>query len=177
MTNQWRERYRKPIIIDELCYEGNINAHWGCITGQEMVRRFWETTLRGGYAGHGETYVHPQDILWWSHGGKLHGDSPARLKFLRSILEELPQGGLQYMGRRLCANQEKMPGGKSVRIEYLGKSCPSFMEYHLEDGQYHVEVIDTWNMTIEDRGMFGPEFTIDMPSREYMAIRITRQAD
>ena len=70
-----------------------------------------------------------------------------------------------------------MPGGKSVRIEYLGKSCPSFMEYHLEEGQYHVEVIDTWNMTIEDRGMFGPEFTIDMPSREYMAIRITRQAD
>lgn len=177
MTNVWRERYQKPIIIDELCYEGNISSHWGCITPQEMVRRFWETTLRGGYAGHGETYVHPQDILWWSHGGKLHGDSPARLKFLHEILEQLPPGGLAYAGRRVCVNQEKQPGGKSVRIEYLGKSCPSFMKYQLEEGRYQVEVIDTWNMTIEDLGEFGPEFTVDLPSREYMAIRITRLGD
>ena len=36
------------------------------ISGQELVRRFWEATVRGGYAGHGETYVNPDDILWWS---------------------------------------------------------------------------------------------------------------
>ena len=66
------------------------------------------------------------------------------------------------------------PGGKSVRLEYLGKSCPSIMEYHLEEGQYQVDVIDTWNMTIEDRGVHGPAFSVDMPSREYMAIRITK---
>ncbi len=34
-----------------------------------MVRRFWETAVRGGYCGHGETYLHPEDILWWSKGG------------------------------------------------------------------------------------------------------------
>lgn len=177
MTNQWRERYRKPIIIDELCYEGNISPHWGSIGGQEMVRRFWEATVRGGYAGHGETFVHPEDILWWSHGGELHGESPARLRFLRSILEELPQGGLTYQGRRICVNQEKQSGGKSVRIEYLGKSTPSVIEYNLEGGQYRVEVIDTWNMTIEDRGVHeGPEIVVTLPSREYMAIRVTKIA-
>ena len=130
--------------------------------------------MRGGYAGHGETFVHPQDILWWSHGGKLHGESPERLRFLKKILEELPEGGLQFAGRRLAVNQRRMQGNTWVHLQYLGKSTPSFLEYSFEEGQYHVEVIDTWNMTIEDKGVFGPEFTIDLPGREYMAVRITK---
>lgn len=174
MTNVWRDRYRKPIVIDELCYEGNINNAWGCISAQEMTRRFWETTMRGGYAGHGETYVHPEDILWWSHGGQLHGESPARLRFLKGILEELPEGGLQFAGRRLAVNQRRMADNRWVHLEYLGKSTPSFLEYAFEEGRYHVEVIDTWNMTIEDKGVFGPEFTIDLPGCEFMAVRITK---
>ena len=175
MTNQWRERYQKPIIIDELCYEGNIAPHWGSISGPEMVRRFWETTLRGGYAGHGETFIHPQNILWWSHGGELHGESPERLRFLRRILEELPQGGLRYGGRRTSYNQEKMPGGRMVRLDYLGKSTPAILEYHMDEpGEYKVEVIDTWNMTIDDQGIYGRDITVDLPGREFMAVRITR---
>ncbi len=161
-------------MIDELCYEGNINNAWGCISAQEMTRRFWETTMRGGYAGHGETYVHPDDILWWSHGGQLHGESPARLRFLKGILEELPEGGLQFAGRRLAVNQRRMADNRWVHLEYLGKSTPSFLEYAFEEGRYHVEVIDTWNMTVEDKGVFGPEFTIDLPGCEYMAVRITK---
>ncbi|MEG1426285.1 MAG: DUF5060 domain-containing protein [Oscillospiraceae bacterium] len=74
--------YGKPIVWDEIAYEGNINHAWGNISGQEMVRRFWEASLRGGYVGHGETFMHPENILWWSHGGELHGESPARLEFL-----------------------------------------------------------------------------------------------
>jgi hypothetical protein len=51
-------------VIDECAYEGDIDQGWGNITGEEMVRRFWEGAVRGGYVGHGETYLHPEDILW-----------------------------------------------------------------------------------------------------------------
>ena len=51
--------------------------------------------MRGGYAGHGETFMNPEDILWWSHGGKLHGESPARIRFLHEILTQTPGLGLK----------------------------------------------------------------------------------
>jgi hypothetical protein len=56
-TEDWRQRLGKPIVLDEIAYEGNINHCWGNISGEELTRRFWETTVRGGYAGHGETYM------------------------------------------------------------------------------------------------------------------------
>jgi hypothetical protein len=33
----------------------------------------------------------------------------------------------------------------------------------------------TWNMTIEDRGTFRGRFRVDLPGREYMALRIRRE--
>ena len=42
-------QYGKPVVVDEACYEGNIPQRWGDITPQEMVRRFWEATVLGGY--------------------------------------------------------------------------------------------------------------------------------
>ena len=36
------------------------------------------------------------------------------------------------------------------------------------------EVIDTWNMTITPAGRHSGEFTIDMPSRPYMAVRLVK---
>jgi len=82
-TARWRSLYKKTVILDEASYEGNVNYKWGNITPQEMVHRFWGGFARGGYVGHGETYLHPEDILWWSKGGVLHGQSPDRITFLR----------------------------------------------------------------------------------------------
>jgi hypothetical protein len=84
-------------VLDEIAYEGNIQHPWGNISGKEETRRFWEAACRGGYAGHGETYMHPEEILWWSHGGELHGESQERLKFLLRILKETPGHGLAPM--------------------------------------------------------------------------------
>ena len=40
LVNEWRVRYKKPIILDEIAYEGNIQHGWGNISGKEMTRRF-----------------------------------------------------------------------------------------------------------------------------------------
>ena len=55
-----------------------------------MTRRFWEAAIRGGWCGHGETYWSDDDVLWWSKGGALKGASPARIAFLRRVLEDAP---------------------------------------------------------------------------------------
>ena len=46
-VNEIRERYKKPVVLDEIAYEGNIQHGWGNISGQEMTRRFWEALCRG----------------------------------------------------------------------------------------------------------------------------------
>ena len=168
---KWRTVSKKPVVIDECAYEGNINHGWGNISGQEMTRRFWEGTLRGAYVGHGETYMHPEEILWWSHGGELYGTSPTRIAFLKKVLEEGPEEGLspiKYAWDVLCGGVE----GKYY-IFYFGLNRPSFVEFKLPDGiKYKVQIIDTWEMTINElRGIFQGDFKINMPGKEYIAVR------
>jgi len=94
---EWRQKYQKPVVVDECCYEGNLPQFWGSISGREMTNRFWRIVTMGGYCTHGETFLDSAtDILWWAKGGKLKGESPARIAFLRSIIEELP-GPLEPM--------------------------------------------------------------------------------
>ena len=91
----WRAQYKKPVVVDECCYEGDIPESWGNISGREMVHRFWEGTVNGGYVGHGDTFLDPNDVLWWARGGVLKGESAPRLAFLRKILESGPAAGLE----------------------------------------------------------------------------------
>ena len=176
-TDEFRTRYNKPVVWDEICYEGNLDMGWGNISGQELVRRFWEAALRGGYAGHGETFLHPQDILWWSHGGILHGESPSRIRFLHEILLQTPGHGLRR-GPGAFDETVGIPEQKNAdayAIHYYGFGRPSFREFRKNPQlQYRVEVIDTWNMTITDMGIFSGRFRIELPGREYMAVRLTR---
>ena len=176
LTAEWRRRYQKPVVLDEIAYEGNIQHGWGNISGKEMVRRFWEAACRGGYAGHGETFTHPEDILWWSHGGELHGESPERLKFLYRILKETPGLGLTPMETgwdEVAATAEQTGKFVEYYLYYYSFMRPSFRDYYFNDEkEYQVEVIDTWEMSIENRGCFKGKFRIALPGKEYMAVRI-----
>ena len=94
------EQYGKPVVFDECRYEGNIIHSWGNLSAREMTRRFWTATCCGGYCTHGETYYSEDEVLWWAKGGTLKGESPARIAFLREIVESLP-GPLDFMGEGL----------------------------------------------------------------------------
>ena len=177
-TSDWRRQYGKPIVIDEMQYEGNISYAWGNISPRELIKRFWEALCRGGYGGHGETYV--DEDLWWSHGGKLKGESPARIAFMRKVLEEAPAGGLKPKAMEwdeLCAvpEDEKLEKESGYHLFYYGINRPAFRWYRIDDeNTYSAEIIDTWNMTIEKVGEFKGRFRLDLPSREYIAVRIRR---
>lgn len=116
---QWMEQYKKPVIYDECCYEGNLPLSWGNLSGFEMASRFWQAVVPGAYASHGEVYLSDDDVLWWAKGGELKGSSPARIAFLKSIVEELP-GALEpwhqqqweppYMGYMSYAPMELFKG-------------------------------------------------------------------
>lgn len=89
-VEKYMKLFHKPVLIDECGYEGNIFCHWGHLSGFEMVNRIWHCVVMGGYCTHGETFMHPEDILWWGKGGKLYGESPERIRFLKNIIHELP---------------------------------------------------------------------------------------
>ncbi|WP_210204310.1 DUF5060 domain-containing protein [Devosia submarina] len=106
----WREQYGKPVSIDECCYEGDIAELWGNISAKKMVRRFWDGTVNGGYVTHGEAYYNEEETLWWAKGGRLTGESVARIAFLRRILEKGPDEGLDPV-KSTVAYRTSMAGG------------------------------------------------------------------
>lgn len=85
-----RVAYDLPVLVDEIGYEGDIEPFWGNLSGFELMHRTWTTTAFGCYAAHGETFHREDEVLWWAKGGKLYGQAPARLRFLRTFLESLP---------------------------------------------------------------------------------------
>ena len=67
----YRDVYRKPIVFDEVKYEGDLPKRWGNLSAEELVFRFWEGTIAGTYVGHGETFLSPDNVIWWAKGGVL----------------------------------------------------------------------------------------------------------
>lgn len=173
-TNEWRECYKKPVVIDECAYEGNLNHGWGNITGQEMVRRFWEGAVRGGYVGHGETYMHPNDLIWWSKGGLLYGTSPERIGFLRKILKEGPASGINP----IPSGWDVICGGVSGEyyLYYFGFNQPVFRVFKMPMGiQFKVDILDTWDMIVTELdGVFEGEFKINLPGKPYIAVLVRK---
>ncbi len=199
---EWRKTYGKPIVDDELEYEGNIIYPWGGISAEEEVHRFWLIVVNGGYAGHGETYMHPDDILWWAKGGVLHGESWKRIRFLRKIIEAMPPGGLSPQAD---SDTGLFPGGigryfwsryaggcnGDYHLIYLGEYQPTRLTLWLPvEKEYQFEMIDTWNMTIEpavvnqlkaapsysyDRSGNPPPYEIELPGKPHLALRIRKR--
>lgn len=142
-----RERYHKPVIVEEYGYEGNNGTVWGNLSGRSEVLRHWSFTMAGAYGSHGETYVHPGDILWWAVGGKLVGESPSRLAFLKKTMTEAhPQ--------QLEPAPSIITGGLALAVPneyYLVYFPEAELKYNTElqldgPGPFDAELIDPWLM-------------------------------
>jgi hypothetical protein len=171
-AREYVAQYRKPVIYDECKYEGNIPKRWGNISAQELVRRFWVGTVSGAYVGHGETYLSPDDILWWSKGGVLRGESPKRIAFLRKIVEAAPAEGLNNLSTYyLGAGQE----GRYY-LFYLDVNQPAEYEFDLAKGsQYRADLIDPWEMTVTPvPGAFAGKFNMKLPGKPFLAVRFQK---
>jgi hypothetical protein len=171
----FRMLYRKPVVFDEARYEGNIARTWGNIPAQEMVHKFWLGTIAGTYVGHGETYLHPQDILWWAKGGVLHGQSPARIAFLKKILESAPAEGLEPVPHRWARRRGAGKEGEYY-LFYFGYDEPNKWSFELPaDAKFQAELIDTWEMTITPlQGTFSGKFELPLPGKPYLAVRLRK---
>jgi uncharacterized protein DUF5605 len=159
-----------------------------------MVHRFWECVIAGTYPGHGECYLDPSDVLWWSKGGVLRGQSPARIAFLRNILATSPADGLEPIDKW----QDTHIVGQAGRyyLIYFGaepfKSWKfSLPRHELTDGmQFKVDVLDTWNMKVDpvDKPFVVRKLTdyvfadknersVNLPGRPWIALRVVRVED
>lgn len=172
-TDTWRQQWGKPAVIDEVGYEGDVAEGWGNLSPQELVRRCWEGAVRGGYVNHGETYLDDQDVIWWAKGGMLKGESPERIGFLKRLVAEAPS----QRWDPLPGDWDSRTGGDNDhRIIYLGLGRPRFRSVLVPSGSpWHVDVIDTWNMTVTTLPdpVVG-RVIVELPGREYMAIRVRR---
>jgi hypothetical protein len=182
----YRDVYRKPIVFDEVKYEGDFDQRWGNLSAEEMVHRFWQGTIAGTYVGHGETYKHADDLVWWSKGGTLRGKSAERIGFLRRVLAEGPKEGLEPIDKW----QDERTAGKAGEyyLVYLGKDKPTEWTVDLP-GRFDApitltaEILDTWNMTVKpvpgeytlkrkgDRMVADPPAVIELPGKPYLALR------
>ena len=146
----------------------------------------WALTMAGAYASHGETYVNPGNLLWWSVGGELVGEEPARLGFLKQIMMAAPftemepapdvikngDGTATALAKRGSyyifhfVQQKQAP---DWNIGFFGPTTPSkplpmppldlgkfkapaIPEFMLCEGNFRVDLIDTWNMKIYPLG-------------------------
>jgi hypothetical protein len=172
---EWREKFNKPVLIDECVYEGDIPTDWGNLTPEEMTSRFWQVYMRGGYCTHGETYANSQNILWWSKGGELHGKSPERIAFLSKIMKESPLEGV-YPLHNLWNKEMQLIKNKEYYLFYYNnaqqKSARLFLPTEVK---FKLEIIDTWNMTITPLdGSYSGTVEIKLPGTLWMAVRATR---
>ena len=136
-AGNWIRQYGKPVVYDEISYEGNLTFMWGNISGLEMTHRFWTICANGAYATHGDTFMDENNIIWWACGGKLKGVSAPRIGFLKDILYSLP-GALepwprkfigdlvQFTDEELEEKAKKFPG-MAVMVRGLKRMDPGML--------------------------------------------------
>jgi hypothetical protein len=186
-----RDIYRKPIIHDEINYEGDVASRWGQLSGEEMVYRCWIATVGGAYVTHGETRRDEVGDGWISTGGTLTRQSPTRIAFLRDIVEQGPPEGIDPIDQYYQASLAGKAG--EYYLTYFGKEPIKNWPFTLPrdgleaDMRFKVDIIDTWNMSITpvdrvyeieraDRYTFRDKDrqVVSLPGKPYMALRIQR---
>lgn len=182
----WRNRYRKPVLFDEMRYEGDVASRWGNMTGPQMASYFWMAGLSGVYGTHGDTFRNRSDseteVRWWAKGGQLPGSSPSRIAFFRKLMERLP---IREMTPDLIAHGD--PANRETNVYFLAKEGDIYLAYTANsdteirctlpgDKPYQLDIIDTWNMSIEPKGQVQPGAFTFKTTNPYTAVCLHGEA-
>jgi hypothetical protein len=190
-----RNIYQKPIVLDEVGYEGNLRSRWGRYSPEKMTELIWNGVVGGTYVTHGESYMFKDatDTIFWAKGGHFKGESWKRVKFLRKIIESLPRPiSMADVSRDFLT----AISGNWDYLIYFGERKLQDWTFNLPHGngafgklpagiKFRVQLIDTWNMTIEElpltfeSGLVQDYRVYDirnqivqLKNRSYMALRI-----
>jgi len=170
------KKFQKPVINDECQYEGDIMFHWGNISARELTHRFWLGAVNGIYTTHGDTYMDPDDVLWWTKGGILKGESPDRIAFLRQIMEEGPPEGINRYEPNWPWSNKAAGDINNYLLMYFGEHQPSYWVFEFPDNsKYTIELIEPWEMNITPLvGEFSGDVRVDLPAKPYLALRVIK---
>jgi hypothetical protein len=149
-----------------------------------MVRRFWRCYASGAYCTHGETFLSEDEILWWARGGKLKGENPKRIAFLRQIMESLPgpltpkEGGFLVMAQMEGEALEEAAAAIPEEMRGFFRSfAASVHRMDVLDRTAHLASEHTWEahcgeeayLTYFDLQCYG-EQTVSLPKdKQYLA--------
>jgi hypothetical protein len=189
--------YYKPVIYDEVGYEGNLKQRWGRYSPEEMTYLVWMGVIAGTYVTHGESYLFKDqtDTIFWAKGGVFKGTSWKRIAFLRSLVEQCPNPlQLADLGR----DHRTSTAGNGYYLLYFGKEINDSWQFNLPaknagyekpkpGTRFQVEIIDTWEMKIRkcpltfeltdvnDYRVYDKEMKkVRLPLKPYIALRITQ---
>lgn len=197
---KWRNKYKKPLLYDEMRYEGDVESGWGRLTPKEMTDYFWKAGLSGVYGMHSDTYKNDSDdeteVRWWAKGGTLMGESPKRIAFFKKVMEEAPITKMtpeltSLSGLTVPDTIPDKGSGELIKklnnnVYTLFKKNEYYLTYTTDSLQtielnlggikdYTLEVIDTWNMKIVAEEPVSPgefQFVTKIP---YTALRLKQK--
>lgn len=189
-----RNVYQKPIIFDEVGYEGNLESRWGRHSPEFMTHLVWNGVIGGTYVTHGETYkYHENDTIFWAKGGKFRGESWKRIKFIREIIEEAPE---PLFMTDISRDLKTASAGTGYYFIYFGSEMNENWLFNLptkngdleklaSEKKFKVDIIDTWDMTItpypeifetkkaDNYRVFDKDMkSIRLPLKPYIVLRI-----
>ncbi|MCA0758637.1 DUF5605 domain-containing protein [Paenibacillus sp. N4] len=172
LASDFTLQYEKPVVIDDCGREGAGSNPMDALTPEDMVYRVWEGLSRGGFAAHGESLRRADGTSWSIHGGELIGESAERITFLRGLLEDAPSG-LTYS--RFSHDASTLNRKGEFYLQYYGPHRFTSRAFAMPEGDFAVELIDTWNMTVERLDeTYRERFVIKLPGELYRALRVRK---
>lgn len=176
-----RLAWNKPIIYDEIQYEGDVERRWGNLSAEEMTRRFWLATIRGSYASHGEVFISEQSgphahESSWSDAGRLRGESAPRIAFLHDLVQKYTKVGLnEFEGSYYLSAGTP----NELYLWYFDYHRPARYTFPLPNtATFEAALIEPFEMKVTKLpGSFSGKSLIQLPNRPFQAIVFRKVSD
>jgi len=176
-----RMAWNKPIVYDEIQYEGDVERRWGNLSAEEMTRRFWLATVRGSYASHGEVFIsdetgpHAHESSW-SDAGRLRGESAPLIAFLHEVVKKYTKTGLnEFEGSYYLSAGTP----NELYLWFFDYHRPKRYDFPLPNtANFEATLIDPFAMKeTKLPGTFSGKSRVQLPNQPFQAIVFRKVSD